>query len=164
MLRIKPLTALITLVALFSTPTLVAAADSLTITNGDTVVELQSEDVVALQQTSFETSTIWTEGTINFSGPSLKSVLELADITDGVVTLTALNDYAIKIAVEDITENAPIVAYLMNDEPFSRREKGPYWVVFPYDSDTKYQQEEIYAVSIWQLVSVKKDIKESKHQ
>ena len=82
MLRIKPLMALITLVALFSTPTLVAAADSLTITNGDTVVELQSEDVTALQQTSFETSTIWTEGTIKFSGPSLKSDLELADITD----------------------------------------------------------------------------------
>ena len=157
MISTKPLTALIFLIALFSTPTLSAAADGLTVTNGDTVIELQSEDIAALQKTSFETSNIWTEGTVIFTGPSLKSVIELANITDGFVTLTAINDYIIQIAVKSITENAPIIANSMNGRPFDRREKGPYWVVFPYDSDPKYQQEEIYANSIWQLVAIEKD-------
>lgn len=141
-------------------PTLVSASDTLGIKNGDVSIELSTDDIANLTQTSFETTTIWTEGEIEFSGPSLKSVLELADITDGVVSLTAINEYTIEIAVSDITDDAPIVANKMNGKPFNRREKGPYWIVFPYDSDKKYQQEEIYAVSIWQLVSIVKNAEE----
>ncbi|WP_234817619.1 molybdopterin-dependent oxidoreductase [Thalassobacter stenotrophicus] len=111
----------------------------------------------ALPQVSFETSTIWTDGTISFSGPSLRSLMDQAGISDGQLTLTAINDYAIQVAVDEIEDNAPIVATLMNGEPISRREKGPYWLVYPYDVDAKYQSEVIYAQSIWQLVSIERD-------
>lgn len=33
------------------------------------------QDLLDLPQVSFETSTLWTEGVLEFSGPSLKSVL-----------------------------------------------------------------------------------------
>jgi len=45
----------------------------------------------------------------------------------------------------------------MNGEPISRREKGPYWLVYPYDVDAKYQSEVVYSKSIWQLVSIERD-------
>ena len=31
------------------------------------------------------------------------------------------------------------------------RDKGPLWLVYPYDADTAYQSEVIYARSVWQL-------------
>jgi hypothetical protein len=31
------------------------------------------------------------------------------------------------------------------------RDKGPLWIVFPFDSATEFQRESIYARSIWQL-------------
>jgi len=45
----------------------------------------------------------------------------------------------------------------MDGEPIGRREKGPYWLVFPYDSEAKYQSEDVYSQSIWQLVSIELD-------
>lgn len=138
--------------------TTMASADAtLTVTNGDTVVEMDAAMLNALPQISFETTTIWTEGMITFSGPSLHSLMAQVGITEGNLSLTAVNDYSIQVSVADIDENAPIVATLMNGEPISRREKGPYWLVFPYDSEAKYQSEDIYSQSIWQLVSIELD-------
>jgi hypothetical protein len=67
------------------------------------------------------------------------------------VVAEALNGYAVEIPVADLDDKAPIVAYFINGESFSRRDKGPLWVVFPYDSDEKYKSEVNYAYSIWQL-------------
>ena len=138
--------------------TTAASADAvLTVTNGEKVLEMDAATLNALPQVSFETSTIWTDGTISFSGPSLRSLMDQAGISDGQLTLTAINDYAIQVSVDEIEDNAPIVATLMSGEPISRREKGPYWLVYPYDVDAKYQSEVIYAQSIWQLVSIERD-------
>jgi hypothetical protein len=33
----------------------------------------------------------------------------------------------------------------------SVRDKGPLWLVYPYDSAAKYQSEVVFSRSIWQL-------------
>ncbi|WP_252928140.1 hypothetical protein [Paracoccus sp. 08] len=43
------------------------------------------------------------------------------------------------------------MAYLMDDREISVRDKGPLWIVYPYDADRQYQTEVIYSRSIWQL-------------
>ena len=35
----------------------------------------------------------------------------------------------------------------------SLRDKGPLWVVFPYDASEEFRRDEIYAQSIWQVDS-----------
>ncbi|MFM7446066.1 MAG: oxidoreductase, partial [Tabrizicola sp.] len=54
--------------------------------------------------------------------------------------------------VSDAVEGGPILAYLQNGEPMSVREKGPLWVVYPYDLKAEYQTEVTFSRSIWQLV------------
>jgi hypothetical protein len=39
----------------------------------------------------------------------------------------------------------------MDDRPMSVRDKGPLWVVYPFDDVPAYQSETIYSRSIWQL-------------
>lgn len=122
--------------------------------NGPSVeapLALTLEELDALPQVSFTTSTIWTDGDVVFSGVPLKVLL--ADVKgDGTaVEMVALNDYKVAMPLSQIEDGAPIVATRMNGEVMSVRDKGPFWVVFPYDADAKYQTETFYSYSIWQL-------------
>ena len=108
----------------------------------------------ALEQQSFETTTIWTEGPQRFSGVSLQVLLEAVGAQGTLLRATALNDYAVEIPVSDAVPGGPLVAYLQNGAPMSVREKGPLWIVYPFDSSAAYQTEQTYARSIWQLVAI----------
>lgn len=118
--------------------------------------ELVLDDQVLAQFEShtITTSTIWTEGTHVFSGPSLLDIVRKAGVTDGTVRLTALNDYSVTIPIAELTETAPIVAGSIDGKPFAVRDKGPFWVIYPYDSAPEYQTEVTYARSIWQLSTI----------
>ena len=65
--------------------------------------------------------------------------------------LVALNDYVVTVPVAELEEDYPIVATRMDGKTMSVRDKGPYWVVFPYDLDSKYRTETVFSRSIWQL-------------
>jgi hypothetical protein len=103
-----------------------------------------------LPQTSFTTTTIWTKGEHRFTGVKLADLLEAVDAEGKTLRASALNDYEITMPIEEAKDGA-LVAYAMDGEPMSVREKGPLWIVYPYDSDVGYQTETIYARSIWQL-------------
>jgi hypothetical protein len=105
----------------------------------------------SLSSVSFTTTTQWTEGEVTFTGVPLRGLLDGLGATGTVVRATALNDYSVEIPYDSLGEDAPIVAYRMNGETFSRREKGPLWIVFPYDRDPAYRTETIFGQSIWQL-------------
>ncbi|ARE84677.1 Oxidoreductase [Roseovarius sp. EC-HK134] len=109
-------------------------------------------DLLALPQQSFETTTIWTDTTPKtFSGPSLMAVLDAAGSAPGTLRVYAINDYNVTFPEARLEENVPILAARIDDAAFSVREKGPLWLVFPYDSDTRYQSEEYFTLSVWQL-------------
>ena len=120
---------------------------------GAAQVYFSDADLAEMPAVTFETSTIWTEGIQEFSGPSLAGVLEAAGMSDSVreIQLTALNDYAVRMDMAQVESAAPIVANRINGAPFSVREKGPLWVVFPYDSAPRYRAESIFAVCVLQL-------------
>lgn len=100
---------------------------------------------------TFTTSTTWTEGTPTFTGVPLKALLKAVGATGPNVSAIALNNYAIDIPLDSLTDEAPIVAYQIDGKPFSRRDKGPLWIVYPYDSSADYRNELVYSRSIWQL-------------
>lgn len=120
-------------------------------TNVDGTLQLDREMLIAMGGDVIETTTIWTEGVHTFEGVSLKTLVDAIGATDGTLISTAINDYAVEIPVSDAVEGGPIVAYSMDGEEMSVRDKGPLWVVYPYDSSSDYQTEVVYSRSIWQL-------------
>ena len=117
----------------------------------------QTYDQAALQAfgpVSFATSTIWTEGQPTFTGVPLQTILTDAGINEGTVSAVAINDYAVQIPVDEVTADYPIVAFQQDGQAMSVRDKGPLWVIYPYDSDPALQSEVTYARSIWQLVRI----------
>ena len=105
----------------------------------------------AMDPVTITPSTIWTEGAQTFTGVPLAQLVELLGAEGEVMMATAINDYTVEIPREDWVENGPIVAFLNNGEPMSIRDKGPLWIIYPYDDNPDYQTEVIYSRSIWQL-------------
>ena len=91
---------------------------------------------------------------VEFAGVSLKDFLAEIGVAEGRLSAVAINDYAIEIPVSDAVAGGPLIAYEMNGRAMSPREKGPLWIVYPYDSNVDYQSETIYSRSIWQLARI----------
>lgn len=111
-------------------------------------------DMAALRKfpvTEFETTTIWTEGPQTFRGVSLKVILDYLKASGKMLSVSAINDYSVEVPVSDAVENGPIIAYEANGKPMHRRDKGPLWLVYPYDVNPAYKAETIYTRSIWQM-------------
>jgi len=120
-------------------------------TNDDGKALFDLEMLQAMETRTFVTETIWTEGAITFEGVGLETLLGALGVESGTLTATAINDYAVEIPASDAGPDGPIIAFHVNGAPMSVREKGPLWVVYPFDDNTAYQTEQIYSRSIWQL-------------
>lgn len=136
------------------TPTgevLLSIDGAITVTNDGDRAIFDRDMLGALGPVTVETTTIWTEGVQTFTGVPLVRLMAAVGATGDSLTARAINDYAISIPSEDWIEDGPIVAYLNNGAVMPLREKGPLWIVYPYDSAPRFQTEVTFSRSIWQL-------------
>ena len=119
--------------------------------NGDGLARFDMALLDGLPRHSFATSTIWTEGVNTYEGVLLTDLLAAVGATGTNILAKALNDYEITFPVAEATVEGPLLAYRTNGEPMSVREKGPIWVIFPFDAVEAFRTEQTYARSIWQL-------------
>ena len=120
----------------------------------DSTAEFDLAMLDALPQTRFETSTIWTDGTAEYSGVELSTLLEAVEADGTQLLMTALNDYAIEVPASEAVSGGPILATRVDGNPLSVRDKGPIWVIYPFDDNEAYKTEVTYSRSIWQLKSI----------
>lgn len=107
-----------------------------------------------MRQVTYRTSTIWTDGVLEFRGVPLSEVLQAVGVTSGKVVFVATNDYSAEMPVEEVTEEVPLLAMSIDGHPMTLRDKGPVWLVFPYDLSAEYQSEVVYSRSVWQMVRI----------
>lgn len=119
--------------------------------DGATLAQYTMTDLEGFDPVTFETETIWTDGVHSYTGVSLDALLDSLGVDVGDLSAQAINDYAVIIPVADAVAGGPIIAYLSDGEPMSIRDKGPLWIIYPFDSVSGYQTETIYSRSIWQL-------------
>lgn len=105
----------------------------------------------ALPQHSFTTRTPWYDRPVKFTGPLLSDLLAAVKAQGKTINATAINDYTIRIPFEDAREHGVIVARLLDDQPMAVRDKGPLFVVYPFDSKAALRSSVYYERSIWQL-------------
>jgi len=135
-----------------TTPPLRAGDIILTITGltGEhKTIDYSLSDIEAMNPIDIVTSTPWTIGQIRFTGVPLSQFLHGQD--SGTLRMVALNDFIQNMPVADIDTLSPIIAFAINGERMSVRDKGPLWMIYPFDSDVELQTETFYARSVWQL-------------
>lgn len=136
-----------------------APTEAVTLTVGGAISVTNSGDTAVFDRSMLEdlggdviiTSTIWTTGVSEFEGIRLSTLAEILGVTAGTFVSFALNDYNVEIPVSDASYLEPIIAYKRNGSYLSVRDKGPLWVIYPYDENKNARTELIYSRSIWQL-------------
>ncbi|AVW91352.1 MULTISPECIES: oxidoreductase [Roseobacteraceae] len=140
-------------------PQMVCAQDvllTISIEGTDERFEITDDMLLQLEQQSFQTSSLWTEGSPSYSGPSLTSVLSMVGIHEqNSMTFVGANDYKVDISPALIDDTYPIIANRIDGMPFSLREKGPLWIMYPFDKRKEYQTEPVYGAAVWQLVEIR---------
>ena len=114
-------------------------------------LDLDMAALAALPQHSFTTRTPWYPQPVQFTGPLLRDVLALAGARGHQLTAVALNDYRVDLPVADAQRWNVIVARLQDGKPMSVRQKGPLFIVYPFDDSEELRSERYYGRSAWQL-------------
>jgi hypothetical protein len=107
--------------------------------------------LTALPQQRLSTRTPWHAGQQQFSGPLLRTVLEQAGATGRLIVAVGLNEYRAEIPQDDTTRYPVILALRHNGQPMRVRDKGPLFIVYPYDLHDELRADRYYARSVWQL-------------
>jgi hypothetical protein len=100
---------------------------------------------------SFETKTPWYDGPVMFEGVPLAKVMAEVGAKGDRIQAVALNDYSSEIPIEDVAKYNVILALKRNGEYMPVRDKGPLFVVYPYDSDPELKSQKFYSRSVWQV-------------
>lgn len=124
---------------------------AVSVTNGNAEAALDKAMIKAMGEVTVHTGTIWTDGTSVFQGVELANLLSHLGANGTTLRLTALNDYAVEIPTTEAVAGGPMLAYRMDGKDLSPRDKGPLWMIYPYDGNTAYKNEVSYSRSIWQL-------------
>ncbi|GAA3549401.1 molybdopterin-binding protein [Zobellella aerophila] len=111
----------------------------------------------ALPQVNITTSHFWVQDPHTYSGPALRQLLAplFAHTTIKTLTLGALNGYSVAVDWAKVTPYDPILAWQDNGYGMSRRDKGPLWLMLPYDRVPVLQQAELIHFMVWQLRNIK---------
>ena len=164
----RHLVKLITTVVAFATFSAVAAyASSLPAPKGEPILEITGEiqvgnagDKVAqfdrdmlegLGLATVTTSTPWHAGVVKFEGVPMEKLMAAVGARGKTVRAVALNDYAITIPVEDFAKHGVILALKRDGQYMPIRDKGPLFVIYPYDSKPELKTQIYYARSAWQV-------------
>jgi hypothetical protein len=123
-------------------------------TNGDGVALFDLAMLSELASRDTVTETPWHDGTPTFSGPLGTALLEAVGATGGTLRITALNDYAVDVPVEDLTSYPVIFATHMNAEPMSVRQKGPLFLIYPFSEYPELLNEVQFGRSAWQIARI----------
>jgi hypothetical protein len=108
----------------------------------------------AATQHSLTTKTPWFKEQRKFTGPLLRDVLAMVGAHGNTLRIGALNDYRIDVPADDARRFDVTLARLIDDRPIPVREKGPLFMIYPFDSDAALRNPLYYSRSVWQLNTI----------
>lgn len=108
----------------------------------------------ALGKTELATSTRWTEGVTKFEGVPMRTLLNAVGASGTEIVAIALNDYKVTIPIEDFAKYDVIMATRRDGTPMSVRDKGPLWIMYPFDQVPALKNDLYYSRCAWQLKSL----------
>lgn len=126
-------------------------------TNDGNTAVMSMQMLSKLPQRTVTTKSPWYPTGATFVGPLLRDVLGAVGAKGKTITAYALNDYNTEIPFEDALKYDVILARLLNGKPMAVRDKGPLFVVYPFDAVPELQTQVYYNRSAWQVSRLKID-------
>ncbi len=116
--------------------------------------DLTLADLEKLPKAEIRTTTPWHDGVQHFEGVSLQVLMESLKLNGANAQVVALNRYRTTIPTKDFSDHKPILAYRRNGAAMEVREKGPLFVIYPYDANAALKNDTYFSRSAWQVRSI----------
>ncbi len=140
--------------AAFVAPALAQDLPSVTITGSSGSVTFDRNQLEAMGLVSIKTSTPWNAGVVNFEGVPMALLLEKAKAQGATATVIALNDYSVDIPTSDFTKFGTILAVKRNGAYMPIDDQGPFFVMYPFDSNPILQGQPYHGRAVWQVKAI----------
>jgi hypothetical protein len=110
--------------------------------------------LAALPQRTLRTRTPWHEGVKEFTGPLLRDVLGAVGGQGTTIRAVALNDYKVDVPFDDARSIDVVMARLLDGRPMAVRDKGPLFIIYPFDDRPELRTPQYFSRCAWQLRSI----------
>ncbi|PWW02257.1 hypothetical protein DFR52_102925 [Hoeflea marina] len=117
-------------------------------------VDFTLAELEALGTSTITTHTPWHDGAVTFEGVPLSVLMAKVGATGETAAMLALNNYRSEAPLSDFTRFGVILATRQNGKPMPVNDKGPLFVVYPFDGDPELKSEVYYSRSAWQVRSI----------
>jgi hypothetical protein len=117
-------------------------------------VEYDRDDLEKMGLASIKTSTPWNDGVVDFEGVPVELLLKGAGVSGEIATVIALNDYSVDIPISDFAEFGVILALKRDGQYMPVDDQGPFFIIYPFDSDPILQGQPYPARAVWQVKEI----------
>lgn len=114
-------------------------------------VHLDRAMIDALPKKEIKTENPWDHGPSTYEGVLLRDLMKYVKADGKTATFIALNDYRADLPIADMDKYDVILAYKRDGVDLPVRDKGPFFVVFPFTDVPELATEARYAQSVWQV-------------
>lgn len=123
----------------------------ITTTNGDGVALFDRAMLAGLAQRTTTTNTPWYPDQRAFSGPLGQAILDAVGAEGSTIRVIALNDYSSDVPAADLRNHPVILATHADGQLLSVRDKGPLFLIYPFDETPDLFNEVYFGRSVWQI-------------
>lgn len=123
-------------------------------TNNAEAAQFDRPMLEALGSAVVETTTPWHTGTVRFEGVSLHKLMNYVGSDGQTVVAIALNDYTTEIPISDFEKFGTILALKRDGEYMPVRDKGPLFIIYPFDKKPELKSQTYYGRSAWQVTKL----------
>jgi hypothetical protein len=110
--------------------------------------------IEAMEQGSFRTKTPWYDGPVKFDGVLMTELMNRVGAFGDRVVAIALNDYTTEIPIADFARFGVLLAVKRDGNYMPVSDKGPLFIVYPYDSSTELSRPPYIGRSAWQVAQL----------
>lgn len=104
-----------------------------------------------LPQQKMTVETPWYKTAQTFEGPLFRDVLKATGAKGKKLYVVALNDYAAEIPLADLEKHDVILARKIDGKVLNIRDKGPLFIMYPFDKKPELRTKDIYSRCVWQV-------------
>lgn len=135
-------------------PVVLQVSGKIAQTNAPGLAEFDADMLDALPLAQIITTTPWQQGLVTFAGPSLKTLLATVGAHGQTLSMVALDDYSVHIPLGDVAQFNPVLARRMNGVVLKVRDRGPLFMIYPFDDMPVLKSDVYYNRSIWHLTRI----------
>jgi hypothetical protein len=123
-------------------------------TNAGSGASFDESMLASLPRQAITTGTPWYDRPRTFEGPLLRAVLAAVGASGRNLRVAALNDYVADVPFADALAYDVILADRIDGAPIPVRERGPLFIIYPFDQVPALRNEQYYERSVWQVKSI----------